>query len=84
MSDWQPIKTHPTDERPFRVKMEDGHEFNVSLQDGFLREDETEACSFVAEEGEDYPECWTDGVCWGSNADDVASEYPVFWRPIDG
>lgn len=36
----------------------------------------------AAIEGE-HPPCWSDGACWASNEDEVASLQPTAWRSSD-
>lgn len=41
-----------------------------------------DAVTWVAAEEGKHPYCWTDGVCWGRNADGCASDQVVAWRRL--
>lgn len=76
---FNPIDTAPLDGTPVEVKTAGGFTFKAAFQDhGFMNELEEECGCWVAE-GEGEPECWTDGVCWESNADERPSDPPIGW-----
>jgi hypothetical protein len=81
MSDWKPIETAPPYRVPVEIETWDGRRFMAALQpDASMREDETPCDQWQACEGEVYPECWSDGACWESNADHQMSDPPKRWR----
>lgn len=80
MTDWQDMKTAPRDGRPIEIKTLGGITLVVKWETGFCDEDERECGCWVAD-GDFYPACWTDGVCWSSNANYEKSDPPVAWRP---
>jgi hypothetical protein len=51
------------------------------MRDHSLTEDEKPCDQWVAEEGEEYPRCWSGGECWSSNENCVASDPVMAWRP---
>lgn len=70
----------PPMDTPVTLIMDDGTEFvgrriYVEDDDGCMwawaTEDEHEP---------NMPECWTDGVCWGSNEYEQSSKQPRWWR----
>lgn len=84
MTAWRPIKTAPRNGTRVQVKTEGGFVLEASWNaDGY--ENEGGTCGgWEAAHEDKHPECWSDGVCWGSNADEVPSDQPEFWRPIVG
>lgn len=67
---------------PVIVTMDDGTEFRAIR---IYVEDGEGGCTTwaTAEEYEPAaPECWTDGVCWGSNDEGKPSRKPAAWRSI--
>lgn len=81
----------PRDGRTIQAKIPGyGSKNMIAWTDGLLN-DEQQACGgwyYIEESGRIPPECWTDGVCWGVNAELVKSVDPVAWRlpqpPIQG
>ena len=72
----------PPLEKPVIVTMDDGTEFRAMR---IYVEDGADGCHAwaTADEYEPLaPECWTDGVCWGSNDDNKPSRKPVAWRSM--
>ena len=70
-----------------------GHRVSLTMADGTC----FDGCRVMVEDGsggcwawataEEYepatPPCWTDGICWGVNEDDVPSAQPAHWHYID-
>jgi len=49
-------------------------------ENSFMNDNEETCGGWVAESEFDYPESWSDGCCWGSNADMNESSQPIGWR----
>lgn len=74
----------PPPETPVIVTMDDGTEFKA-VRIRVVGESEWEDCWtwMTADEFEPKcPECWDDGVCWGSNSANRPSRAPVAWRAL--
>ena len=81
--DWQPIETAPRDGTAFQARIPGHGEDNLIAWTNGLLDDEGEDCGgWYFADYQEPPDCWTDGVCWTSNADGVASVEPTHWKPI--
>ena len=72
----------PPLERRVILTLEDGAEFagvRLLVNDG---EKDVWAWATAEEYEPSAPECWCDGICWGSNSDGVPSEQPRPWRHL--
>lgn len=79
--EWQDLTSVPLDGGSVELKLEDGFVLRASWQGGFMSSAEDDCSCWVADEDADYPDCWTDGACWESNANECMSLQPEFWRP---
>ncbi len=79
---WRAIKTAPHDGSIITIKTAGGNKLQASFQPGFMVSAIEDAGGWVAEDENGAPECWTDGVCWSTNADGVKSDQPVKWLSI--
>jgi len=78
---WRPISEAPYNQEVF-VKTEGGAFFRATLHpDASINEDEEDCDQWVATGV--YPDCWTDGACWASNAEEVSSDQPIGWQPLE-
>lgn len=79
--EWQPIETAPYNQivevRAGKMTFHARLVPDASWSDLDTRCDQWQA----AIEGE-HPPCWSDGACWESNADEVASLQPTAWRAL--
>jgi hypothetical protein len=76
------VADYPPLEQPVIVTMHDGTEF-VAVRIIVRGETEDYAVWATSDEYEpNCPECWDDGVCWGSNSNGQPSRKPVAWRPV--
>lgn len=83
MTDWQDIETAPKDGTSIQARIPGHGEDNViAWHSGFLDADEQDCCCWVFTTEKEPPECWTDGVCWASNEDEVPSVQPTHWQPL--
>ncbi len=83
MSEWRPIATAPRDGTPVQAMIPgEGSDFIIRWEGGFVGEDWEEHFAWVMAHEQEPPECWTDGVCWGLNADGIASTQPTHWMPL--
>lgn len=73
---WRDISTAPRDGRHIAVLTESG-----SLVRAFWGWVDDELAWMAVTEGE-HPSCWTDGICWKSNADGERSDPPECWQPL--
>ena len=79
---WQAIETAPKDGTPFQARIPGHGDDNIiAWTDGLMNEDGDCGGWYFADD-QDPPECWTDGVCWGVNADGMASVQPTHWKPL--
>lgn len=81
--DWQPIETAPKDGTEVQLRTLGGFELRGSWTNGLVGHDEEDAGGWCAAEGEEYPSCWTDGVCWAVNEDLMQSDAPTHWMPTE-
>ena len=83
MMEWQPIETAPRDGTPIQVKIPGHGSDNVVAWFDDLMDSDGQSCGgWHWMEDNEPPDCWTDGICWASNADDVASVQPTHWMPL--
>ena len=75
------MKTVPGDRR-VNLHMPDGSKFEAFLEE-FDDADEKTVWGWVAENEDEAPDGWTDGVCWAQNEDGVASTRPVGWSELE-
>ncbi len=83
--EWQPIESAPKDGTVIKVRCEFGNhaiEFEAYWDAVGEAVDGGTAHGWVAENQDEHPECWHDGVCWASNADENASWPPCSWMPL--
>lgn len=81
--EWQPIDTAPRDGTAIQAKIPGyGDDYIIAWMGGFIDEDEDDCYCWVIVEDQEPPDCWTDGVCWASNADEIASVKPTHWKPL--
>jgi hypothetical protein len=60
-------------DRSIMLHMPDGMSFLASYRDVGCDS------AWCADDADDAPECWSDGVCWGLNAAGFPSTQPVGW-----
>lgn len=67
---------------PVIVLLENGFELLATLEPGVSMAENGQECDQWCEVEEGTaPDCWSEGACWSSNADEVASLQPVKWGP---
>lgn len=75
-------ESFPPYNTPVMVKTYGGHSFIARYQkNASMTSDET-PCDQWQADSDVYPECWTDGCCWESNADEIASDHVIAWRAL--
>lgn len=82
-AEWLPMETAPRDGTPIQADIPGNGKDNIIRWEFGLLDSKGEGCGgwcFV--EDQDYPDCWTDGICWEENEDGNKSVYPVAWKPI--
>lgn len=72
---WKDMSSAPLDGTIITIKTREGYVFRASYM-AILDDEEFAWC---AEDEYNCPECWSDGVCWGVNADHVPSDPPIGW-----
>lgn len=83
MSEWKPIETAPMDGTPIQAEIPGyGSDYIIAWVPGFMDVDNEPCSCWVILEDQEPPDCWHDGVCWESNADEVASIKPTRWKAI--
>lgn len=81
--EWRPIESAPRDGRDIEIRTFDGFEMKARWERGGFENAEGKSVgSWVASDEDEHPPCWTDGACWESNADEVQSDPPIMWRPV--
>ena len=70
---------YPDTNREVRVTTNGLHWFNA-IYDCINDDDHNYAWQATSD---DYPPCWTDGVCWYRNEDNEVSVQVIDWRDID-
>lgn len=79
---WQPIETAPYGV-PVRVKLGRGTTIVAVLRNNAATTEDGNDCDqWQAHFEGEHPECWTDGACWQSNADNVMSLQPRAWTAL--
>lgn len=79
--DWRDISTAPLDGTMIAILTQGGQLVKASY--GYEYEsNEGPVGGWAALDYEPHPSCWTDGVCWASNADGEPSDQPALWRPL--
>lgn len=82
MSDWRPIEEAPLNGTSIQARIPGHGEDNIIAWQADAYENDDGICggwAFTSEQ--EPPDCWTDGVCWGSNEDGVPSVKPTHWKP---
>lgn len=82
MSEWQPIETAPRDGTAILVKTVGDHYLEAYWGDSLMNKAEHFCSGWFANKEDNHPACWTDGVCWESNADEEPSDPPILWTPL--
>ena len=80
---WQDISTAPKDGTPFQARIPGYGDDNVIAWMGGLLDSNGDDCGgwyFV--EDQEPPQCWTDGICWAVNEDEIPSVNPTHWMPL--
>ena len=77
--EWKPIETAPRDGTIFHAVTKGGYALRVKREAGFATDNENRGGCWVAADEGDHPDCWTDGVCWGSNENYLPSDPLVSW-----
>ena len=81
MSDWAEIRTAPRDGSDIEVMTAGGFEMRARWErQGLINEAGDDCGGWVASDEGLHPACWTDGVCWESNEDELPSDPPIKWR----
>lgn len=83
--DWQPMDLAPRDGTPIQAEIPGNGADNVIFwMSGLVDSGEKECGGWAfAEEDQEPPDCWTDGICWEINGDLVPSVQPTRWKPLD-
>ena len=84
VSEYQTIDSAPRDGTAIQARVPGyGDDYVIAWAVGFENEDGGDCGTWaIFEEGEDYPDDWTDGVCWDSNAAEMPSTRPTHWKPL--
>ena len=81
--DWQPIETAPKDGTPIQAEIPgEGSDFVIAWVHGYYDADFKICGCWAVVEDQEPPSCWTDGVCWESNEDEVPSKKPTRWKRL--
>jgi hypothetical protein len=79
---WRPIETAPY-EQEVRVKVGEMSFCAILVRDAGMNEDESLCDQWHATREGEHPPCWSEGACYASNADGVASMQPTGWMPVE-
>lgn len=81
---WQNMDTAPRDGTPIQAEIEgEGTDFVIMWQGGFVGENGEDCATWVIADEQEPPACWTDGVCWDSNENEVPSARPIRWKHLN-
>lgn len=80
---WQPIDTAPQDGTVIQARIPgNGDDNMIYWLDCFLDSDGNDCGGWAfANDEQEPPQCWTDGVCWEVNEDGKPSVKPTHWKP---
>jgi len=82
-SEWRPIETAPKDGTAIQARIPGhGSDNIIAWTNSLLDEDEDECGGWYFVEDQEPPDCWTDGVCWASNAEGNHSIEPTHWKAL--
>lgn len=81
---WQDISTAPRDGTDIQAEIPGNGSDNVIAWqvNAFLDDDEQPVGGWAFTTDQEPPDCWTDGICWATNEDGVASVQPTRWKPL--
>lgn len=83
LDQWQPIETAPKDGTGFQARIPGyGDDYIIAWTHGLLDSNERECGGWFIAEDQEPPDCWTDGVCWEVNGDNIRSAHPTHWKPL--
>jgi len=75
------MENAPRDGTPVELKLESGWRTDACW-DGPVTGASGDVWTWFAVDEDDYPESWTEAVCWECNEDYERSDWPVAWRPL--
>ena len=78
---WRPIATAPRDGTAIQARIPGNGEDNV-IAWTLIEGDEGPIGTWQFVEEQEPPDCWTDGICWGSNDMGQPSARPTHWKPL--
>ena len=71
----------PRDGTPVQAKIPgNGSDNIIAWYDGFCDDEDNDCAAWGFVEDYGVPDSWTDGICWGTNAEGVPSVLPTHWR----
>lgn len=80
MTEWNPdMDAAPRDGTHIRARTNGGAEFDALWVNGLVGRDENDCGGWAAVFEDESPACWSDGVCWEVNEDDVPSDPVTHW-----
>jgi len=81
---WLPIETAPKDGTPFQARIPGHGDDNVIFWlEGLVDSDDASCGGWAfSHEEQEPPSCWTDGICWDVNEDELPSVKPTHWMPL--
>jgi hypothetical protein len=78
-----PIATAPKDGTHIQAVIPNyGSDNVIAWKQGFADEEGGDCGCWCFISEQEPPSCWTDGVCWESNEDGVASIQPTQWKKL--
>lgn len=83
MSDWLPIESAPRDGAEIQARIPGNGEDNLIafVYIGDCGEGDGSAYGWAfTTEGQEPPDCWTDGYCWAFNDAGKPSVQPTHWK----
>ena len=80
----QPIEAAPRDGTVIQARIPGHGDDNIiAWRNDFVDEDCNDCGGWVFMGDQEPPDCWTDGVCWGSNEYGAPSVQPTHWRHFE-
>lgn len=83
VSNFSPIDTAPRDGTLIQAVIPNhGSDNVIAWQNGFADGEGGDCGCWCFMSDQAPPACWTDGVCWESNEDGIASIQPIQWKKL--
>lgn len=80
---WQPMSSAPHDGTEIQARIPGhGSDNVIAWTDTLMNSDEEPCGGWQFTRDQEPPECWSAGICWESNEDEIQSVQPTEWKPL--